>query len=47
MRVMTLDEKLQAIQDAVDKAQGDPKKEESLLADIIDPADENACESCQ
>ena len=44
---MTLDEKLQAIQDAVEKAQGDPQKEEMYLADIIDPADENACDGCQ
>lgn len=47
MKEQTLEEKLAAINAAVEAAKGDPKKEELLLADIIDPADENACEGCQ
>lgn len=42
-----LDIKLKQIQEAIEKAKGDPKKEERFLSEIIDPADANACEGCQ
>lgn len=38
---------LQQIQEAIAKAQGDPKKEVQFLDAIVDPADAVACEGCQ
>ena len=43
----TLEEKLKLIAEAVKQAQGDPRKEEELLAAIVDPQDALNCESCQ
>lgn len=42
-----LEQKLKLIAEAIEKAKGDPKKEEQYLADITDPAEANACEGCQ
>lgn len=44
---MTLEEKLQAIAEAMAQANGDTKKEASLIANIIDPQDALNCEGCQ
>lgn len=44
---MELEIKLKQIQEAIEKAKGDPKKEQQMLEAIQDPADENACEGCQ
>jgi hypothetical protein len=41
------DEKLRLIAEAIEKAQGDPKKEAQYIDAIIDPQDANACEGCQ
>ena len=39
--------KLQQIQEAIEKAKGNPKKEVQYLNELIDPADLTACEGCQ
>lgn len=39
--------KLKLIEEAMKKAQGDPKKEEQYLAEIVDPQDNLNCEGCQ
>lgn len=44
---MEIEIKLKQIQEAIEKAKGDPKKEEQYLNDITDPQDANACEGCQ
>lgn len=44
---MELEIKLKEIQEAVEKAKGDPKKEKEYLAAITDPQDKNACDGCQ
>lgn len=42
-----LQEKLKQIQEAMEKAQGDPKKQEQYLSTIVDPQDALNCEGCQ
>lgn len=42
-----LNAKLAAINEAIAKAQGDPKKETQYLNAIVDPQDANNCEGCQ
>lgn len=44
---MTLDDKLKAIEEAVLRAAGDPKKEAEFLLNISDPQDALNCEGCQ
>lgn len=44
---MTLEEKLEAIAKAMEEAKGDTKKENALLANIVDPQDALNCEGCQ
>lgn len=44
---MTLEEKLAAIQRAVEEADGDSAKESRLIAEIVDPQDALNCEGCQ
>lgn len=44
---MTLEQKLAAIQAAVEAADGDAEKESKLLFDVVDPQDANNCEGCQ
>jgi len=44
---MTLEEKLAAIDKAMQEANGDVERENQLLADIVDPQDALNCESCQ
>lgn len=39
--------KLQQIQEAIEKAKGNPKKEVQLLNALTDPTDLTACEGCQ
>lgn len=41
------EEMLKKIAEAMEQAQGDPKKEERMLSALIDPADATACEGCQ
>lgn len=40
-------EKLQLINEAMEKAKGDPKKEAQYLNEIVDPQDALNCEGCQ
>lgn len=47
MSEMEMQEKLKLINEAMEKAKGDPKKEAQYLDAIIDPADATACEGCQ
>ena len=47
MSAEELQEKLKQINEAMEKAQGDPKKQEQYLTALIDPADATACEGCQ
>lgn len=42
-----LEEKLKLIEEAMKNANGDAKKEETLLTAITDPQDANQCEGCQ
>lgn len=42
-----LAEKMKLIAEAMEKAKGDPKKEEQFLAEIVDPQDNLNCEGCQ
>lgn len=42
-----LEEKLKLINEAIEKADGNPKQEAALLNALIDPADAVACEGCQ
>ncbi len=44
---MTLEQKLEAIAIAMQEANGDTKKEATLLNAIVDPQDANNCEGCQ
>lgn len=44
---MTLEERLKAIQEAMDQANGDPKEEIRLLEAIEDPQLSLDCEGCQ
>lgn len=44
---MTLEEKLKAIEEAMLEANGDVKKEQSLMNALIDPQDSLNCEGCQ
>lgn len=44
---MTLEEKLLAIEMAMQEANGDVKKEQTLINSIIDPQDALNCEGCQ
>lgn len=44
---MTLEQKLEAIALAVKEANGDAKKEASLLSAFTDPQDALNCEGCQ
>lgn len=44
---MEVEIKLKQIQEAIEKAKGDPKKEEQYLMDITDPSEATACEGCQ
>jgi hypothetical protein len=44
---MSLEEKLKAIEAAMQEANGDPKKEAQLLNVIADPQDSLMCEGCQ
>lgn len=39
--------KMQLIAEAIEKAKGDPKKEEQYLTEIVDPQDNLNCEGCQ
>lgn len=41
------EEKLRQIAEAIEKANGDPKKEAQLLDALIDPQDNLNCEGCQ
>lgn len=47
MSAEELNEKLNQINAAMEKANGDPKKEAQYLDALIDPADDTMCESCQ
>jgi hypothetical protein len=47
MSAEELNEKLKQINEAMEKAQGDPQKEAKYLDALIDPADATACEGCQ
>lgn len=47
MSQQDLDEMLKKINEAMAEANGDVKKEASLLSALIDPADATACEGCQ
>lgn len=42
-----LEEMLKKINEAMEEAKGDVKKEAKLLSALIDPADATACEGCQ
>ena len=44
---MTLQEKLDAIQAAVEAADGNSDVESRLIAEIVDPQDALNCEGCQ
>lgn len=44
---MTLEQKLAAIEQAVQEASGDPQKEIKNLESIVDPQDSLNCEGCQ
>lgn len=44
---MTLEQKLEAISQAMKEAGGDAKKEAFLLSSIVDPQDSLNCEGCQ
>lgn len=42
-----LEEKLKLIEEAMKEAQGDVKKESTMLNALVDPQDANNCEGCQ
>ncbi len=44
---LTLEEKLELIAKAIEAANGDTQKENSLIANIVDPQDSLNCDSCQ
>lgn len=44
---MSLEDKLRLIQEAVQEAGGDKKKEAAIFNNIVDPQDANSCEGCQ
>ena len=44
---MTLEQKLEAIAEAMKLANGDEKKEQQLINAIVDPQDALQCDSCQ
>lgn len=44
---MTLEEKLEAIAQAMEQADGNVERENQLLSSIVDPQDALNCEGCQ
>lgn len=44
---MTLEQKLEAIAEAMKQANGDTERETQLIAEIVDPQDALNCEGCQ